>query len=99
MEKQLEGDLASDPSSDKSTKKNRTRRAFLKIAGAATAASIASTAIGMKPILGGEGSIANAQEFDDAATASPASVRAAAIRRRNTSYLQRVNAARQEFRV
>ena len=81
---------------DQASGKTRSRRAFLKLAGAATAASIASTAIGLEPILGGKGSIANAQE---AATASPASLRAAAIRRRNTSYLKRMNAAREQFRV
>jgi hypothetical protein len=81
---------------DQASGKIRSRRAFLKLAGAATAASIASTAIGLEPILGSKAAIANAQE---AAAASPGAIRAAAIRRRNTSYIKRVNAARDQFRV
>jgi hypothetical protein len=75
------------------------RRAFLKAAGAATVASIASAAVGLEPILGGKSSIAEAQEFDSAMSVPAASSRARAVQRRNASYKYRVRTAAAEFHV
>jgi len=76
------------------------RRAFLKAAGAATVVSVASAAIGLEPILCGNGSTAEAQEFETAAaSASKASIHAAAVKRRNQAFNYRVRTAREEFHV
>ncbi len=74
------------------------RRAFLKVAGAATVASIASSAIGLEPIFRGTGSSAEAQEFMPAVSAARATHRKA-VRRRDAAFDYRMKTARAEFRV
>jgi hypothetical protein len=75
------------------------RRAFLKAAGAATVASIATAAVGLEPILGGKRSTAAAQDVDSAMSVPAASTRARAVQRRNASYKYRVRTAAEEFHV
>ena len=76
------------------------RRAFLKAAGAATVASMASAAIGLEPMLAGSGSTAEAQEFmPEAKAGSKAALRAKALRRRNAALTYRERTARAEFHV
>jgi hypothetical protein len=76
------------------------RRAFLKAAGVAAVASMASAAISLEPILRSGGATAEAQEFEAAgAAASKASIRAKAVRRRAAAFNYRHRTANQEFHI
>jgi len=75
--------------------KNRSRRSFLKAAGATTIASVASAAVGIEPIISAATSSAQAQE----AASETVSERRAAIHRRNGAFSYRVETARNEFRM
>lgn len=99
-QQRLPANQTSQPDSEGEPPRAHSRRAFLKVAGAATVASIASAAVGLEPILGGKSSTAQAQEFAPAvASASQASIRASAVRRRNAAYNYRVRTAQAEFHV